>query len=220
MKCFKCNAEIPDGSKFCMECGAKQEVLQKCPSCGTEGLPLEAKFCPNCGKELKQEPTVKQPVTPADVRDLFFPIQGITLGKTTKADAIRLRKVVDVNFDGDYAFQAKCEEICDGYMSQSGPKFVLKDKSYVANYMSFMSPKHDYPEEWTERLGLTPDSTRSEWTAFFRKNGFSVEETHHDSGFLRNTDIVDATSKDGRLHFNLLFLSSTNKLGQLTADYQ
>ena len=83
-----------------------------------------------------------------------------------------------------------------------------------------MSPKYDYPEEWTERLGLSPDSTRNEWISFFRKYGFSVKETHYDSGFFKNTDFVDAISKDKHLHFELLFLSSTNKLGQLTADYQ
>ena len=220
MRCCKCNAEIPDGSKFCMECGAKQDVLQKCPSCGAEGLPLEAKFCPNCGKSLKQESTIKQPVAPADVRDLFFPIQGITLGKTTKDDAKRLGKKVELNLDNEYAFHAKCEEICDGYISESGPTFCLKNRSYVANQMSFMSPKYDYPEEWTERLGLSPDSTRNEWISFFRKYGFSVKETHYDSGFFKNTDFVDAISKDKHLHFELLFLSSTNKLGQLTADYQ
>ena len=28
MKCRKCHAEIPDGSKFCLKCGVKQEIRQ------------------------------------------------------------------------------------------------------------------------------------------------------------------------------------------------
>ena len=34
MKCRKCHAEIPDESKFCMQCGAKQDIKQKPKSRG------------------------------------------------------------------------------------------------------------------------------------------------------------------------------------------
>src|SRR5574344_218286 len=53
MKCPKCNEEIPDESKFCLHCGAKVEpALMKCVHCGFEGLPADAVFCPNCGKNV------------------------------------------------------------------------------------------------------------------------------------------------------------------------
>lgn len=47
--CASCNASIPAGSKFCLQCGTKVEDKPGfCMSCGAS-LPLEAKFCPSCG---------------------------------------------------------------------------------------------------------------------------------------------------------------------------
>lgn len=49
MKCINCGKEIPENSKFCMECGTS--VVQKeitCKKCG-QALPAGAKFCSNCG---------------------------------------------------------------------------------------------------------------------------------------------------------------------------
>lgn len=65
-KCPKCGATLPDGAKFCLECGEKIESdndLVKCPSCGN--MVHKGKFCsecgyrfplrcPNCGAELKE----------------------------------------------------------------------------------------------------------------------------------------------------------------------
>ena len=66
MKCpnKNCNAENPQGSKFCSQCGTKLEVSKKCPNpdCGTDNLPAMAKFCPDCGIPLEKEnkPDVEQ----------------------------------------------------------------------------------------------------------------------------------------------------------------
>ena len=48
MKCVNCGYELPDGSKFCTECGTPQPQNKVCPKCKSE-LPLSAKFCLNCG---------------------------------------------------------------------------------------------------------------------------------------------------------------------------
>ena len=46
--CAACGAAIPAGSKFCPECGAKQNTGSFCTACGKE-IPAGTKFCPECG---------------------------------------------------------------------------------------------------------------------------------------------------------------------------
>ena len=49
--CQGCGAIVPQGAKFCPECGKKQEAARFCPECGnkcTDGV----KFCPECGTKL------------------------------------------------------------------------------------------------------------------------------------------------------------------------
>ena len=58
MKCPHCNGEHPDNFKFCPETGVRIEPQLKactnkdCPDYGKLILPLEAKFCPRCGKQI------------------------------------------------------------------------------------------------------------------------------------------------------------------------
>jgi len=51
MRCPSCKADIPEGSKFCLECGAA--LLGRCPSCGNAN-PTNAKFCLECGHRLPE----------------------------------------------------------------------------------------------------------------------------------------------------------------------
>jgi ribosomal protein L40E len=47
--CSKCNSPLPQGAKFCMNCGEKvapKEVY--CQECGAV-MPADAQFCMNCG---------------------------------------------------------------------------------------------------------------------------------------------------------------------------
>ena len=46
--CSACGAQIPAGTKFCPECGAKQAAGAFCTACGAQ-IPAGTKFCPECG---------------------------------------------------------------------------------------------------------------------------------------------------------------------------
>ncbi len=65
MICPKCQTGLPEGAKFCKECGQKIETV--CPECG-KNIPPDSKFCFKCGYELgksKELPAVdyRQPKT-------------------------------------------------------------------------------------------------------------------------------------------------------------
>src|SRR5215204_5764485 len=49
MECPSCRAEVPQGKRFCIECGAPMPL--PCPSCGSRNL-ASAKFCGDCGSNL------------------------------------------------------------------------------------------------------------------------------------------------------------------------
>jgi class 3 adenylate cyclase/tetratricopeptide (TPR) repeat protein len=49
MRCSKCDAENPEGKKFCADCGAA--LGTRCPACGADS-PVGKRFCGNCGAKL------------------------------------------------------------------------------------------------------------------------------------------------------------------------
>lgn len=51
-KCIKCGFEMNQGMKFCPECGASQVSERSCPSCGNK-VKVESKFCPECGTKME-----------------------------------------------------------------------------------------------------------------------------------------------------------------------
>src|SRR5215472_6316684 len=49
MRCSKCNAENPEGKRFCADCGGA--LGTRCPACGADS-PVGKRFCGNCGAKL------------------------------------------------------------------------------------------------------------------------------------------------------------------------
>src|SRR5215471_16505766 len=58
MRCSKCNAENPEGKKFCADCGAALGI--RCPACGADS-PLGKRFCGNCGAKFSVDGGAAEP---------------------------------------------------------------------------------------------------------------------------------------------------------------
>ena len=71
MKCPKCQAENPDGVKFCGECGSSVSTELTCPRCGHENLG-GVKFCHECGQSLTR-PVASHPKTSAAQEPCLLP---------------------------------------------------------------------------------------------------------------------------------------------------
>jgi len=62
MRCANCNAENPEGGKFCLECGA--QLARACTRCGSLNPPT-SKFCGECGERLTAlDMQADRPVSP------------------------------------------------------------------------------------------------------------------------------------------------------------
>ena len=71
-KCPNCNAAIPAGAKFCLECGQRISTQSGniiCPNCGQETAP--GKFCLHCGQKLSK--TCPDCGTEVEVNGRFCP---------------------------------------------------------------------------------------------------------------------------------------------------
>jgi class 3 adenylate cyclase/tetratricopeptide (TPR) repeat protein len=61
--CPTCSADVPQGAKFCGQCGAPQVLA--CPACGTPARQPDQKFCLECGEAIR--PTGAAVQTPPSV---------------------------------------------------------------------------------------------------------------------------------------------------------
>ena len=90
----------------------------------------------------------------------FFPVYGVTIGRSTIADVKALDYIVDVNRNKHYA---RVEQI---FVSDH-------DKDGVFERLS-MDHSIPMPEKW-EKLGLDWRLSYDEWLVLFQKMGFTVE---------------------------------------------
>jgi len=206
MKCHNCQATIPDGSKFCLICGAKQSVGKTCPNCGANELPEEAVFCPWCGKnllfgsdEVNDEHKKENSFALKDARDLFFPLNGFFIGKTTDNDAERMNVYVDQSYDdGGTSVYWPYESVLPGL-------FCYRNKYEKCFDHMIIAERSEFPLEWKRRYNISFKSKYEEWLAFFHKYDFSVSNRSSDERWLDDSIHFCATSSDGRLSFFLEF---------------
>jgi class 3 adenylate cyclase len=127
VRCPSCKAEIPEGSKFCRECGAA--LRGRCPSCGNAN-PASAKFCLECGHKLPTsgveaatgksatDTAAPQPAGSAERRQLtvmFCDLVGST-ALSARLDPEDMREIMS-------AYHHRCAEV------------ISKSGGFVAKYM-------------------------------------------------------------------------------------
>lgn len=76
VQCPKCGARNPEGSKFCLSCGAP--LGSTCPKCGAN-VRQGAKFCPACGASLASEGTCPKCGASVEPGQKFCPECGTRL---------------------------------------------------------------------------------------------------------------------------------------------
>src|SRR6201996_5627323 len=105
--CARCAAMVPDGAKFCGECGAP--VLPRCPACGSIAASADQRFCQECGQPLSRgapAPARADPnsglragsVERRQVSVLFADLTGFT-AFSERRDAEDVREMLSEYFD-------------------------------------------------------------------------------------------------------------------------
>ena len=112
MKCPHCNQDHPDGTVFCPLTGNRIQ-MQSCqnPQCinyGKFNLPLDSKFCPDCGTPIE-----KRWSNIEDFRQGDIIIDCISLGITNLVETIKSGKYSIYDEDGKVSFM----RISDGILS-------------------------------------------------------------------------------------------------------
>lgn len=99
MKCPNCQAENPEGSEFCGDCGRSLRSEVVCPQCG-KANPPDKKFCNKCGHPLAEPATTKPPVIPTSFASGRYQVKKFLGEGGTK----RVYLAHDTVLDRDVAF--------------------------------------------------------------------------------------------------------------------
>jgi class 3 adenylate cyclase/tetratricopeptide (TPR) repeat protein len=183
MRCPRCDADTPDGMKFCIECGTS--LALRCPRCGADVLP-RAKFCGECGTPLTSQapaPPAARPApplqyTPGDLAEkiltsktalegerkqvtvLFADLKG-SLELLADRDPEEARQLLDpiltLMMDAVHRYEGTVNQVMgDGIMALFGAPIAHEDHAVRACYaaLAMQDAIRRYREEVRRARGL------------------------------------------------------------------
>jgi len=161
MICQKCNTELADNAKFCLECGTKVETSVKC-SCGAE-YKIGTKFCSKCGNALGEgsgspKASETNPSTePTDAKGYFERAKDL-LEYATISDLTR-----GMSWEDKEKFFKDREEKYDAAIEDLTKAMSLRDKENADDYhwrgRAYFFRKNNNNVYLTEVLSLKNDET-------------------------------------------------------------
>ena len=95
MHCPRCEADNPEGMKFCIECAAP--LMRRCPQCGVANPP-QAKFCGQCATSLTGQTPMPHPSSAPQPPLSYTPGHLVEKILTSRAALEGERKQVTVFF--------------------------------------------------------------------------------------------------------------------------
>jgi hypothetical protein len=134
--------------------------------------------------------------------DSFFPIYGITLGKTTIKEIAHLGyKCKRFELDGEDMRSGYCDAETLTFWDHDDDRIV--ESIYITNYSKM-------PDKWIQNFGFNWRLSYNEWIKLFKKLGFTIDTTKPPVTEVyseRNTLSADfiATSQKYNLSFDLDF---------------
>jgi hypothetical protein len=176
MKCPKCQTNLPDGAKFCKECG--QKIEKACPECG-KSVPPDSKFCLECGCDLRkprelpvvdlQQPKSYTPKHLADkilntcsslegerklVTVLFADVAGFT-AFSKKLEPKEVHQIMEgclrILMDAIHKYEGTINQFTgDGDMALFGAALAIQKE--LTEYAEKV--RKDYGQEFKMRIGL------------------------------------------------------------------
>ena len=176
MKCNHCNGEHPDDFKYC-PITTKEIALPmiscsnpECVNLGKYILPIEARFCPKCGRRLVNElyEWERHCDNCARVIDTFFPVLGkFNLGKTTIEEVEKLGYRLDYRNEDLYAWTRLTT-----LKSGPGPLIARSCSRDVFTVIGISVGQDIFPE-W-KNIGFNWENSYNDWVQFFKKMNFKV----------------------------------------------
>ena len=180
MQCPSCREQNPEGSRFCLQCGASFGA--RCRECGAE-LPAGARFCNQCGAAVEAKAAASRVRAPRDytpkhladkiltqksalegerkqVTVLFADVKG-SLDMQETVDPEEWHRILDRFFqilaDGVHRFEGTVNQYTgDGIMALFGAPIAHEDHAQRACYaaLHLVDALRDYARELRRESGL------------------------------------------------------------------